>query len=151
MDPHITEGNGRNSALAKQGRPTGARRALKTNSSRTMLPRQWFVRLRMQDTCWSRCIPGVKRDALDAGESSCIDRCVNKVSCRRGVQLYVACEDFATAIRTATCRVLSGTFPFVYPCRSFRLLSCVRAVYRGAQHLGETVARVHATRPEVMS
>lgn len=33
---------------------------------------------RMQDTCWSRCIPGVKRDTLDAGESSCIDRCVNK-------------------------------------------------------------------------
>ncbi|KAL8454538.1 hypothetical protein Emed_000259 [Eimeria media] len=33
---------------------------------------------RMQEMCWTRCIPGIKGDTLDAGEASCIDRCVNK-------------------------------------------------------------------------
>ncbi|PFH37001.1 putative TIM10 family protein [Besnoitia besnoiti] len=33
---------------------------------------------RIQDTCWTKCIPNVKESTLDAGESSCLDRCVNK-------------------------------------------------------------------------
>ncbi|EKX74024.1 mitochondrial import inner membrane translocase subunit tim10, putative [Theileria equi strain WA] len=33
---------------------------------------------RMRDGCWNKCISSVKGPQLDAGESSCIDRCVNK-------------------------------------------------------------------------
>ncbi|EPR60047.1 putative TIM10 family protein [Toxoplasma gondii TgCatPRC2] len=33
---------------------------------------------RIQDTCWTKCVADVKESTLDAGESSCLDRCVNK-------------------------------------------------------------------------
>ncbi|GFE54072.1 TIM10 family protein [Babesia ovis] len=33
---------------------------------------------RMRESCWTKCIAGVKDARLDAGEQSCVDRCVNK-------------------------------------------------------------------------
>ncbi|KJP86615.1 hypothetical protein AK88_03719 [Plasmodium fragile] len=33
---------------------------------------------RMQNTCWSKCIPDVNDSLLSVGETSCVDRCVHK-------------------------------------------------------------------------
>ncbi|CZT99248.1 hypothetical protein PFAG_03721 [Plasmodium falciparum Santa Lucia] len=33
---------------------------------------------RMQNTCWLKCIPDVHDSFLSVGETSCVDRCVNK-------------------------------------------------------------------------
>jgi import inner membrane translocase subunit TIM10 len=33
---------------------------------------------RMSETCWKKCIPGIKESALSVGEMSCTDRCVSK-------------------------------------------------------------------------
>ncbi|EUD66551.1 hypothetical protein C922_03185 [Plasmodium inui San Antonio 1] len=33
---------------------------------------------RMQNTCWSKCIPDVNDSFLSVGETSCVDRCVHK-------------------------------------------------------------------------
>ncbi|CEL98057.1 unnamed protein product [Vitrella brassicaformis CCMP3155] len=33
---------------------------------------------RMQNVCWSKCIPNVREGILAMGEMSCVDRCVSK-------------------------------------------------------------------------
>ncbi|KAK1443531.1 hypothetical protein BgAZ_204070 [Babesia gibsoni] len=33
---------------------------------------------RMRESCWNKCIAGIKDERLDPGEQSCVDRCVNK-------------------------------------------------------------------------
>jgi len=45
-----------------------------------------FLLIRMQDSCWTKCIPSMKEEGLSAGEASCVDRCVKKYS---GVHAYV--------------------------------------------------------------
>ncbi|KAF8820479.1 putative mitochondrial import inner membrane translocase subunit TIM10 [Cardiosporidium cionae] len=50
---------------------------------------------RMQGSCWTKCISNLKTNLLSAGESSCIDRCVNKYSdvhAQVGMRLQVLME-----------------------------------------------------------